>query len=74
MTNLSLLEEWRQRQGLSVTDAAIALKISRKTWYEWIAGRNLPSPARAARIEEKTGIKRSALVAWAEAQACAVSS
>lgn len=57
------LEAWRLANGLTVTDAAIRIKVRRAHWYELINRRCLPRKSTAQDIEAATGISRAALAA-----------
>lgn len=68
MTSKNPLESWRVENGLSVMTVSKRLCVSRKTWYQWIGGGALPQDGAATRIQAATGVTRSQLMAWKEAQ------
>jgi hypothetical protein len=68
VTSKNPLECWRVENSLSVIAVSRLLFVSRKTWYEWIGGRSIPSDRTATLILAQTGVTRSQLMAWKEAQ------
>jgi transcriptional regulator with XRE-family HTH domain len=69
MSSRNPLEAWRIENNLPKHEAAKRLNVSLGHYYEWAAGRSIPSERRAAAVFIVTGVTRSALVAWQEAQA-----
>jgi hypothetical protein len=68
MASVNPLEAWRRHTDLTAAGAARALNVSRKQWYEWVAGTALPTPSRSELILRETGVSRSALLQWQEGQ------
>jgi len=55
---LPKLKAWRERQGLSLTDLAISVGITKATLSRIETGQRRPSVDTALALEEVTGIKR----------------
>lgn len=58
-----LLAQWCARQGLTPTEACVALGINESALYSFQAGRTAPGLRRAVRIQQATGIP---VVSWVE--------
>ena len=56
MTAPELLEDWRDRAGLSVQQAADRLETTRQTYYNLRTGTFRPGAVLSSRIERETGI------------------
>jgi transcriptional regulator with XRE-family HTH domain len=68
MSSINPLEQWRLDKNISVIDLCERLEVSRGHMYALLAGKNLPQPGQATRIQAKTGVTRSQLLAWQESQ------
>ncbi len=61
----SLLKAWREAEGLSQTEFAEMLDLSRQNASDLEHGRRIPSPSRAAKIAKKLGLPQAPLIALA---------
>ena len=50
----SLLKAWREREGLSVTAAAVRLEVNMQSWWQWEHVRKRPSIVRAMQLDVLT--------------------
>lgn len=46
------LEKYRQRQGLRISQLAVALEVDRTTIWRWLTGARIPTPQMILRIQE----------------------
>lgn len=38
----ALLRKWQRRNGLSPVEASERLRVNRRTYYDWLAGKHAP--------------------------------
>jgi predicted transcriptional regulator len=67
MSSPNPLLEWRTSKAYSVATAAAMCQVARTHWYKYELGA-LPQEGVATRIQAQTGVTRSQLMAWKEAQ------
>lgn len=67
MSSQNPLLAWRTAKAYSVADAAAVCQVARTHWYKYERGA-LPQDGAATRIQAATGVTRSQLMAWKEAQ------
>ena len=53
--------DWREKQGLGPTEAAVKCAVERQTWWRWETGASRVAIEKLERVEAVTGIPREQL-------------
>jgi transcriptional regulator with XRE-family HTH domain len=53
---LTVLTEWREREGLNKAQAAKRVGVPRATWLRWETGVRRPGKDKLPKLEQETGI------------------